>query len=66
LRIAYVEESVGARWPVGDCAKSKKLKKKRKPEQPQFECDKCGLEAAEKKLVCKPAKIKKKNKKSKK
>ena len=48
---------------MGDCAKSKKLKKKKKAEQPRFECDKCGLEAEEKKLVCKPAKLKKSKKK---
>ena len=51
------------RWPVGDCSKSKKLKKK--PETPKFECGKCGLAAEEKKHVCKPEKVKKKKGKKK-
>jgi hypothetical protein len=63
LRIAYGPKFVEARWSVGDCSKSKKLKKQKKPDLPKFECGKCGLAAEDKKHVCKPTKVKKKDKK---
>ena len=48
---------------MGDCSKSKKLKDKKKPGAPKFECGKCGAAAEEKKHVCKPVKAKKSGKK---
>jgi hypothetical protein len=46
---------------VGKCSKAKKVKK---PKKPEFECDRCGTKAEEKKQVCKPAKVGKKKKKT--
>jgi hypothetical protein len=46
------------RFAVGKCSKSKKVKK---PKKPRFTCEKCGARADEKKQVCKPEKLKKKD-----